>query len=810
MTPLESAFLSRVGASLATGIVKQAGARLSRKLRKSETEKALERCGQVAVEALVEAGFPEGTEVPRDHLEGVLGEFAENEVVHDVLARAIREGDLPGEEVAALRECFEEAHPVETLPGFDPERGIAGFVTAFIDQADEEEVFQGLIQTKELREQTRLLREIVDRLPGSDEGRKARRSDGLRTSYLNHLFTQLRKLALSGVDPELANDPKAQMDLDAVYTALLTRELRREEVSEEDHLGEGGPLGREGEPLSALEQLDRHERLVLLGEPGSGKSTFVGFVALCMAGELLGREDANLAILTSPLPDDKGHSQKELQLWRHGPILPVRVVLRDFAAAGLPKQGTKAGARHLLDFLRAELERSGLGGFADDLEAELRNDGGLLLLDGLDEVPEAEARRVQLRDVVRDFAGAFPECRILVTSRIYAYQNQDWNLGAEFQEATLAPFSRGQIRRFVVRWYDEVARRRGLTPGDARGKAALLEQAILSNDRLLSLAERPLLLTLMASLHAWRGGTLPEKRESLYAAAVDLLLAHWERQRVVQGADGMPVVIQRSLTEWLKVSQDRLRSALDQLAFRAHAEQESAEGTADISEGDLLAALARVSGTAEANPTLLVEFLRDRAGLLLPRGVGVYTFPHRTFQEYLAARHLTVDDFPAKLATLVRDEPERWRETLLMAGAKAARGTPSGVWQLARELSPSTRRMKRPSPPTPGAPCWRARSWRSPRTSRRSPRPSPGKWTGFVGTCCRSYGARPYPRSSVPSPAASWQCSATAGRKSRRSMGCTSATFPPGPSGWAATRTIVSGRFTTSTSATPIGWAATR
>ena len=510
----------------------------------------------------------------------------------------------------------------------------------------------------------------------------------LRDAYLNRLLETCGQVFLSGIDKKAAGQGvDTCLQLSAIYTALFTLSAKREQIlsrkgAKAVSFSEEAGVDR----LSALQQLNKHKRLVLLGDPGSGKSTFINFVALCLAGQLLDDPFANLASLTAPLPTEKAEEKAQAQSWDHGALVPVRIILRDFAARGLPPAQQRASAKHLWQFLTQELEDEALERYTPYLREYLRTHGGVVLFDGLDEVPEAEQRRTQIKQVVESFARAFPKCRIVVTSRTYAYQQQEWRLSG-FREAVLAPFAQEQIQEFIERWYRHGAEVRGMNPENARGQAELLKQAILKSKRLYSLAERPLLLTLMASLHYWRGGSLPEKREELYNDTVDLLLDWWERPKVVRGADGKVIVAQNSLTELLNVGKDRVRNLLNYLAFQAHSSQADLVGTADITEQTLKTELMNISQNPDLRPQRLLEYLSNRAGLLVPRGVGIYTFPHRTFQEYLSACYLTdQDDYPENVAELGRQHPDRCREVVLLAGARVSRNSAPQIWWLAEAL----------------------------------------------------------------------------------------------------------------------------
>lgn len=465
------------------------------------------------------------------------------------------------------------------------------------------------------------------------------------TIYRKVVVASCCDVPLHAIDPSSgdASSPAHKLDLASIYQGLDTKTHVKDKHIRTRAL-------EEARALRAIEAAATTPRLVLLGDPGSGKSTFVSHLARCLAASALEPKAGWLKRLG--WPNAKGP-------------LPILIILRDFAR-WMPTDADANEPNLLRRFLAVRLQAQGLGFAEEPILASLDDGTAMVLFDGLDEVPSRE-QRAEVRKAVEAFLKRHENCRALITCRVLSYEEREAQLRG-VPSFTLAPFDDEKIQAFIQAWYEELGRRNVVERGSVDELAKQLAGAIQKPD-LRRLAPNPLLLTVMALLHANRG-RLPEARALLYKETVELLLWHREAHKTGR---------LRALLDEAKLGEVDLKQVLWKLAFEAHqatVEQESKkqenerdhDAVAGIPEAALEKALYAIHPTKDRNwAHATVEAMKIRAGLLLERAPEIYSFPHRTFQEYLAGVHLSNHNgFAHKAATLLGEGP-LWREVVLLS-----------------------------------------------------------------------------------------------------------------------------------------------
>lgn len=281
--------------------------------------------------------------------------------------------------------------------------------------------------------------------------------------------------------------------------------------------------------------------MVVLGDPGSGKSTLINY-------------------LTTTLASRQRHPLASAL----GPLIPVPIVLRDFE---IPPDISFDG---LLDQLLAQPFWSGHLG-REDLIGVLESGQALVMLDGLDEIGDLNRRRGLRRAILEQGVGRFPRSTWIVTSRMIGYDEVPFDLprlgvelsgsqgpvgletllvpsavgGASVGVATplyILPFTMDQIRRFAENWY---ALREADAAEQARGVESLMA-AIASSQSIEGLAHTPNLLTMMALIHRVYA-QLPSGRALLYDRIAEAYLESIDTYRGIRETS-VPLALQQ---RWL-------------------------------------------------------------------------------------------------------------------------------------------------------------------------------------------------------------------------------------------------------------------
>lgn len=343
-------------------------------------------------------------------------------------------------------------------------------------------------------------------------------------------------------------------------------------------------------------------------------------------------------------------------------LLPILVTLREFAR-WLPSQHRSAEPQHVWNFLVERLNAQNLHFVAEVLQDRLDRGEVLLLFDGLDEIP-TQQQRAFIRDAVIAFANRYHRCRLIVTCRTLSYQDPVLRL-TDAPDFTLAPFSDEQIDRFIAAWYGELARLGSLKPEMSVGMIQRLQDAVRRSD-LRRLSSNPLLLGAMALVHTHKG-QLPDARALLYEEAIDILLWRWDQLKTNSEDETSRL---RSLLTRVGRTDVDIKRTLWQLASMAHEKGGTGDGeaVADIGELQLAKTLSALHPDGSRDWAYqVIDVMKLRAGLLVERAPEVYTFPHRTFQEYLAGASLASRPDFARQAVRLAAQGALWREVLLLA-----------------------------------------------------------------------------------------------------------------------------------------------